>query len=115
MDAGSDLLTAKGLNGQVTFDGKTVTIARGRLQSTHGPGTRTIPVSRITGVEVKTPSVFTGGGAFTLHIPGATEARTRFGAGRRNDRQNENTVQFNGKKQLRAFEALRDAIVAALA
>lgn len=102
-------MTVKGQGGTVTFDGRLVTIARGRL-SGQGRITRTIPVTQISGVDVRLASLLVAG-AFTLVLPGAVEHRKM--SGRRNDVRNENTVIFQ-RKANDEFLALRDAILAAL-
>lgn len=97
-------MTVKAQGGAVTFDGRFVTITRGRI------GTRTIPVNQISGVDVRLATLLTAG-AFTLVLPGAVEHRKM--SGRRNDLRNENTVIFQ-RKSNDDFLGLRDAILAAL-
>lgn len=102
-------MTVKGQGATVTFDGRCVTITRGRLSS-QGRNTRTIPVTQISGVDVRFATLLVSG-AFTVVLPGAVEHRKI--SGRRSDLRNENTVVFQRRSNAE-FEALRDAIVAAI-
>jgi len=104
-----DAVTVKGQSATIAFDGRRVTITRGRVTS-QGRGTRTIPVDQIAGVDMRPATLWTVG-AFSLVLPGAVEHRKR--SGRRNELRNENTVTFQRKSNAE-FEALRDAILAAI-
>ena len=101
--------TVKGQSATITFDGRLVTISRGRLAS-QGRGTRTIPVEQIAGVDMRPATLWTVG-AFSLVLPGAVEHRKA--SGRRHELRNENTVTFQ-RRSNDEFSALRDAILAAL-
>ncbi|NCD21154.1 MAG: DUF4429 domain-containing protein, partial [Actinobacteria bacterium] len=54
---------AKGLNGQVTFDGQFITIERKGFwaASSVGRGTKRIPLSSVTAVQWKPPTTFFNG------------------------------------------------------
>lgn len=105
-------LVAKAPGTTVTFDGRTVVIRR-TLFTTQGRGTRSIPVEQIAGVDVRTPTVPGGSGAFSLLLPGTLDRRKGWSA-RRDEKRDENTVVFHGSSSRRDFEQLRDAILAAL-
>jgi len=104
-----DVVTVKGQAVTVAFDGRFVTISRGRLTS-QGRGTRVIPVDQIAGVDMRPATLWTVG-SFSLVLPGAVEHRKR--SGRRNELRNENTVTFQ-RKSNEEFAALRDAVLAAI-
>lgn len=107
-------ITAKGRNGQVTFDGKVVTITRegfgGRVS--HGRNRKDFPVSRVSGVQLR-PNSLMSAGYFALTLPGAQEGTRKHGGGARDAVKDENAVVF-GKRSQPEFEALRDAILRAL-
>jgi hypothetical protein len=90
----SDLpVTAKGVNVTVSFDGKAVTIVRRKMtRSTE----KRIPVSSITSVEWRQPGVRPGRIGFSLKGD--------------DDDQEASFV----KKSAGAFEALREAVAAAI-
>ena len=76
------ILTAKGQNGQIEFDGQNVTIKRGGFYGTMttGRGVKVIPVQSITGVRYRKASL--GGtmrGYIEFTVPGAVEQRSRAG------------------------------------
>ena len=78
----SDILRAKGQNGQVEFDGRNVTIKRGGFYGTMtvGRGDKVIPVQSIAGVRYRKASL--GGtvrGIIEFTVPGGMEQRTRAG------------------------------------
>lgn len=99
---------AKGHNGQIDFDGQTVTITRKGLiaAGTVGGGTTRIPLGSITAVDYKKWSIFAWG-----HLRVVVQGG---GMRRRKAIKDEQTVTFNRHHQ-GAFEAVRDAIDAALA
>lgn len=107
--------TAKGRNGQIEFDGRTVTIRREGLigRAAHGRNEKTIPLSQITAVQFKPYSVF-GWGYIAFTIPGTVETHSRLGRNAKAAHYDENAVTFN-KHQQAAVEALRDAVNTALA
>jgi len=93
MSSDPPLITAKGINVEVTFDGRIVTIARRTALRTKE---RRIPVSSITAVEWKPLRLGRGSIGFT--IPG-----------------DEDDVEASFvKKSLDEFTALRDAVEAAI-
>ncbi|MEV6404088.1 DUF4429 domain-containing protein [Streptomyces bobili] len=106
----------KGDAGQyVSFDGRFVTVSqRGFARLFAGRSEKRIPVAQITSVDVKPPT-----GPITGVLPGwirfttagsPDAARAGFGNRGYNARHDENTVIIPGKKALRAFLALRDAV-----
>lgn len=108
------IVTAKGANGTVTFDGRMVTITRsgGLASLTIGSGEKRIPVSSITAVQWKKPGFFAKGFmAFT--VPGAIETRSQAGRRAYDATKDENAVLV-GKKSVDDFLRLRDAIEAAM-
>jgi hypothetical protein len=102
-------LAARGVNGQVTFDGGTVTITRkgalGRL--TVGKGMKQIPVTAITAVQIKPAGLVRGFIQFT--IPGGNERRSKFGSQSTDAAKDENSVLFSRSQQA-AFQQIADAI-----
>jgi hypothetical protein len=74
------MIEAKGDNGQVAFDGQTVTITRkGFLaRATVGKGTKSIPVGNVTAVQWKPPGALTRG-FIQFTLSGGRERRSRFG------------------------------------
>jgi hypothetical protein len=109
------VLEAVGANGQLAFDGATVTITRngvmGRL--TAGKGEKRIPVRSITAVQWKPPGRLTRG-FIQFTIIGGSESRSMAGRRTADAAKDENSVLF-GSRQVEAFEAIRDAIDAAIA
>lgn len=56
------MTTVTGLNGTVSFDGRTVTIARDQARyRDHGAGPRRLPLRSLTSVELKPAGLFTNG------------------------------------------------------
>lgn len=107
-------MDAQGHNGHVSFDGQFVTITRiGALaRMSVGKGSKSIPVSSITAVQVKPAGALTNGFVeFTL--AGGNEMRSRAGSQTVNAASNENAVLFT-KKQSEAMTALADAVRAAM-
>ena len=112
MDA---IITARGHNGTVSFDGDFVTIQRkGALaRMTVGKGDKRIPVGSITAVQWKQPGAMVNGFiAFTM--AGGNERRSTFGSQTSSAVNDENSVIVT-KKQAKDFEALRAAIETAIA
>lgn len=111
----TERITAKGVNGTVTFDGRMVTIshsgALGRM--TAGKGEKRVPVSSIAAVEWK-PHGFGVRGFIRLTIPGGVERTSRVGKRTVDSEKDENSVVF-GKTQLADFERVRAAIEDAIA
>lgn len=111
----TEVITAAGRNGQVSFDGKTVTITREGLaaRATHGAGEKSIPVRQISAVQFK-PVSFATAGFIQFSIPGETSNNKGKGARTFDASRDENSVLFL-KKSEAEFTALRDAVRAAVA
>lgn len=108
-------LFAKGVNGQLSFDGTTVTITReGFLaRSTHGRSEKAYPVRSIGAVQVKPANALING-YIQLSVSGETSKKS-IGIGKSYDAaKDENAVIFT-KKQAPAFDAIKQAIQAAQA
>lgn len=109
------MLTAKGRNGQITFDGKIITISRegaaARFQ--HGRGDKMLPIKHIAGVQLKPVSRMTVG-YIQFTVPGELSNNKNKGHRTIDAGKDENAVLFL-KKQEPDFVAMRDAIVQALA
>lgn len=101
-------MQAKGHNGQLEFDGQTVTITRKGLlaMGTVGGGSTRIPLSSITAIDYKKFSIFRWG-HLRIVLQGG-------GMRRKKAIKDEQTVTFNRQHQA-AFEEIRNAIEAALA
>jgi len=113
----SDILRAKGQNGQVEFDGRDVTIKRGGFYGTMtvGRGIKVIPIQSITGVRYRKASL--GGtvrGLIEFTVPGGMEQRTRAGRQAVDEMHNDNAVVILRPKHNPEFEAIRDAVLAAI-
>lgn len=108
-------LSAKGQNGVVTFDGQFVTIERkGFLAaSTQGRGTKRIPISQITAVQVK-PAGRVTQGFISFTIGGSTEKKSRAGRQSQDAFQDENSLVFLYKSN-GDVDALRAAVESAIA
>lgn len=108
-------ITAKGINGTVTFDGRMVTISHSGVMGrmTAGKGAKRVPVSSIAAVEWKPPS-FGVRGFLRLTIPGGIERTSRVGKRTEDAAKDENSVVF-GKTQLADFERVRAAMEGAIA
>lgn len=103
-------VTAKGRNGTVSFDGKSITIERSGFlaRSTVGKGRKRLALRHISSVQVKPASVMMNG-FIEFTIAGGNENRSRFGGQTKDAAHNENAVIFT-KKQQSDFETLRDAV-----
>jgi Domain of unknown function (DUF4429) len=113
----SDVLRAKGQNGQVEFDGRNVIIRRGGFYGTMtvGRGDKVIPVQSITGVRYRKATL--GGtlrGFIEFTVPGGMEQHTRAGRQAMDEMRNENAVVILRPKHNPEFEAIRDAVLAAI-
>ncbi len=108
-------LKAKGINGQVTFDGTFVTISRKGFvaRSTIGGGDKHIPLAAVSAVQYKAPSAMFNG-ALEFSLAGANETKSKFGKNNQQASQNENAVIMR-KSALAEFDALVAAINAAIA
>lgn len=111
----TDVLNANGRNGQIYFDGKTVTIKReGFLaRSTQGRGDKMIPLRHIAGIQLK-PAGALSNGYIQFSVPGEMSNRNAKGGRTMDATRDENAVIFL-KKQQADFEILRDAIQGAIA
>ena len=111
------MISAKGHNGTVTFDGNTITIDRSGFiaRSTVGGGRKTIPLSSISGVQYKRPGgLIEGYVEFT--IPGAIEHRSRrLGLYATNENGNNENAVVVWPRQRDDFDRLVEAINQALA
>lgn len=101
-------MIVKGHNGQIEFDGQTVTITRKGLiaMGTVGGGTTRIPLGSITAIDYKRWSIMHWG-HLRIVLQGG-------GMRRKKAIKDEQTVTFNRQHQA-AFEELRDTIETALA
>lgn len=108
-------LFAKGVNGQMSFDGTTVTITREGFmaRSTHGRSEKNFPVKSIGAVQVKPANALVNG-HIQLSVSGESSKKS-IGFGKSHDAaSDENAIIFT-KKQAPAFEAIKQAIQAAQA
>lgn len=98
-------LRAEGYNGQIDFDGEVVTIGREGLRGKlgHGGGSKAIHVARIARVDWSAPTLLSNG-TLRFAVPGEIDKSVV------NDK---NCVVFL-KKHAAEFEAIRDAVEAAL-
>lgn len=110
-----ETITAKGVGGTVSFDGRFVTIVHkgflGRM--TVGKGEKRIPIGAITAVQWKEPGHLVNGFVqFTM--AGGNEARSSFGHQTFDAVGDENSMVFD-RAHAEEGHALRDAVEAALA
>src|SRR5690554_2940263 len=108
-------MEARGVNGQVAFDGKTVTIRRdGAIaRASFGKGEKRIPLSSITAIQWVPPKTLTRGFvAFT--IPGGNEGLAAKGSRTVQAAKDENAVLVS-RGQRAEFEQLVEAIDQAIA
>lgn len=103
-------MLAVGHNGQVSFDGSTVTISRkgGLARMTVGKGSKAIAVQHITAVQVK-PATAMMNGFIQFTMSGGNERRSKFGSQTKDAVHDENSVMFR-KSQANDFERIRSAI-----
>lgn len=111
----TELLTAKGRNGQVTFDGKTVTITRDGTAArlSHGRGEKMLALRQIAAVQLKPVSLMAAG-YIQFTVPGEMSNNKQKGGRTFDASKDENSVLFL-KKQEPEFVALRNAIQSAIA
>lgn len=101
---------AKGINGQVSFDGTTVKITREGFvaRSTHGRSEKALPLKSIGAVQWK-PATSLVNGFIQFSVSGESSKKS-VGFGKYQDAtKDENSVVFR-KSQLEAFEAVHAAI-----
>lgn len=102
-------ISAKGVNGDLSFDGSLVTISRKGLGN---KGQKAIPLRSVGGVQVR-PATMLVNGFIQLSVAGEV-TRSAGGVGRLQDAaKDENAVIFT-KKQTADIEAFRDAVLAQL-
>lgn len=108
-------ITAKGRNGQVSFDGQTVTITREGFigRTTHGRSEKRIPATGIGAIQVKPFSALSWG-YIQFSVLGEVSKQALLGKQSRDAAKDENAVTFT-KAQEQGFLDLRDAIEAAKA
>lgn len=108
------MLSAKGTNGTIHFDGQTITLERSGFgaRMSVGKGEKRIPIASVTAVQWRKASLTTGFIQFTL--AGGVERRSRPGHSGGDARTDENSVTFHARQQP-AFEPIRAAIEAAIA
>ncbi|HEV8278161.1 MAG TPA: DUF4429 domain-containing protein [Streptosporangiaceae bacterium] len=118
----NEVVSASGKTGQVSFDGRFVTITRGgmarlRAGTTRdliaGGGEKRIPVSSITAVQWK-PASHLASGLIQFTIAGGIERRGTFGRAVREAKTDENSVVFAPRQQA-DFERVRNAVEEAIA
>lgn len=110
------MLEVKGHNGQVQFDGQTVTITRKGIlaRATVGKGEKRFHISQISSVQWKPAGPFVNG-FIAFSAAGGNERRSKFGSQTSSAVNDENSVLFVRGKQQKAFEELRAAVEAAIA
>lgn len=103
------MVDAEAAGSRLVYDGATVTIERlgGIARSVFGQSVVTLPVGQIAGVEWREPS-WARSGHIRFAVPGSQAA-----AGKTPVNRDEHAVLF-GRKQAKAFAAVRDAVRAAL-
>lgn len=111
----TEVIKASGRNGQITFDGKMVTITREGFaaRATHGRGEKSIPLRQITAVQLK-PNGFATVGFIQFTVPGEQSSRTSKGGRTMDASKDENAVLF-AKKAEPEFLALKSAVQQAIA
>lgn len=111
----TETISAQGRNGQVTFDGKTVTITREGMAArlTHGRNEKMLALRHISAIQLKPVSLLTAG-YIQFTVPGEISNNKGKGARTFDATKDENSVVFL-KKQQPEFEAIRAAIQSALA
>jgi hypothetical protein len=104
------LMEAKGVTGNIVFDGQMVTIKRtgAAARMIHGQGEKSIPVTSIAAVQWKPPT-WASRGFIQFTIPGGNEQRSLKGSRTMDAAGDENSVLFS-KTQMPEFERLRVAI-----
>lgn len=115
MIAVGDTVEVRGVNGTIRFDGQTITILRtgpfGRLSV--GKGEKHISLADLTAVQLK-PAGRVVNGFIHFTVGGGNERGSQPGRQRIDASRDENAVVFQyGQRE--AFEALCDAVQAALA
>lgn len=103
-------ISAKGLNGTVSFDGQFVTIKRSGFfaATTTGLSEKRIPLSKISAVQWK-PGTRLSNGYIAFTIGGGKEKQSRLGSQYRDSLKDENTVALQ-RKHTADMQQVRDAI-----
>ena len=111
----TESISAQGRNGQIDFDGKTVTIKREGFAArmTHGRSDNVLMLRHISAIQLKPVSLLTVG-YIQFTVPGELSNNKRKSSRTFDASKDENSVLFL-KKQQPEFEALRNAIQTALA
>ena len=106
-------MEARGVNGQLLFDGNNVRITRNGFfgRSTHGRGEKVLNLRSIGAVQIKPPSALTNGW-IQFSVSGES-SRQSIGFGRSQDAANDENAVIFTKKSAADFEAIRDAVLAA--
>lgn len=104
------MISAKGHNGTVHFDGPFVTIDRSGFlaRASVGKGVKRIPITSIQAVQWN-PSGVLINGYIEFTVMGGNEAHSRFGSATTDASRNENAVIVTFQQRA-AFNKLRDAI-----
>lgn len=114
MLASMSILEATGINGQVVFDGQTVSITRKGFVAWvghGGAGSKVIPVKSIAAVQFKpATSMVNGFVTFTVH---GEVSRSKAGRAKANAANDENGVVIR-KSHMEAMQPLVDAVQAAI-
>ena len=108
-------LVAKGLNGQISFDGATVVITREGFvgRATHGRSEKALPVASIGAVQFRAASALVNG-FIQFSVLGESSKRS-IGLGKNSDAsKDENAVVFR-KRGSEEFQTIVNAIRAAQA
>jgi len=108
-------MTARGVTGSITYDGRFVTITRSGFlaRTTSGKGERRIPLTSIQAVQWKPPGAFVNG-FISFTVAGAIEKNRGFGKATIDAAKDENAVVVT-QKQAPEMLAIRDAIEEAIA
>lgn len=107
-------IEARGYNGQVIFDGRTVTITRAGFKAriSAGKGERRYTIGQMSGIEVK-PAGPVVNGYFRLIVSGSPEQHSHVGRRTFDATRDPNSVLFH-RRQQDQFEDLRVAIESAI-
>ncbi|WP_087484918.1 DUF4429 domain-containing protein [Brachybacterium massiliense] len=110
-------MEAKGVNGQVTFDGRVLTISRAGFfgWATQGRNEKQIPIGSVGAVQLRPPS-FTANGLWSVSVTGEVQSSRNPRGVRQISKagKDENSVIVK-RSQVKQFEALNAAVLEALA
>lgn len=110
-------MEAKGVNGQVTFDGRVLTISRAGFfgWASQGRNQKQVPLSSIGAVQIRPPA-WTANGLWSVSIAGEVQSSQNPRGARQIAKagKDENSVIVK-RSQVKQFEALNAAVLAALA